>query len=125
MELENDASPRRTNGGMMSKLRPECGTATTPAISNDTALYLIRDSVAKRRTLIHGKLHDGKGHHCAMGAFWTDNPKAVVSSSLVDEVAAVNDSIPPTATPQERWKKVNSWLRWKLRMLSASTGKRK
>jgi hypothetical protein len=102
----------------MSKLRPECGTSNKPAIPNDTALFLIRDSVAKRRTLIHGKLHDGKGHHCAMGAFWTDNPGATVNSSLLDEVAAVNDSIPPSATPQERWKKVNSWLRFKLKVLA-------
>jgi hypothetical protein len=107
----------------MGRLRPECGKSDKPALSNDTALFLIRDSVAKRRSLIHGQLHDGKGHHCAMGAFWTDNPKAVVHTSLVDEVAAVNDSIPPTATPKERWKKVNSWLRWKLRVLSARAGK--
>lgn len=102
----------------MSKLRPECGNSTRPAIADDTALYLIRDSVAKRRSLIHGRLHDNKGHHCAMGAFWTDNPGATVHARLVDEVAAVNDSIPPSATPRERWKKVNSWLRWKLKVLA-------
>jgi len=28
---------------------------------------------------------------CAMGAFWADNPSAIVHSSLTDEVAAVND----------------------------------
>jgi hypothetical protein len=100
----------------MSKLRPECGDARpgTPALPNDTALFLIRDAVAKRRGLIHGKLHDGKGNHCAMGAFWTDNPNAVIYSDLLDEVAAVNDSIPSTATPKERWKKVNEWLRFKI-----------
>jgi hypothetical protein len=103
----------------MSKLRPECKDSTSPAIPDDTALFLIRDSVARRRTLIHGRLHDGKGHQCALGSFWTDNPKAAINSSLVDEVAAVNDSVPPTATPQERWKKVNSWLRWKLQVLAA------
>lgn len=102
----------------MSKLRPECGNSKEPALSDETALYLIRDAVAKRRSLIRGMLHDGKGGHCAMGAFWTDNPRATVNSRLLDEVAAVNDSIPPTATPHERWKKVNSWLRWKLRLLS-------
>lgn len=104
----------------MSKLRPDCGTAApnTPALDDGTALYLIRDSVAKRRSLIHGRLHDRKGGHCAIGCFWEDNPKAVLKSSLIDEVAAVNDSIPPTATPHERWKKVNSWLRWKLKVLA-------
>jgi hypothetical protein len=107
----------------MSKLRPDCSRAdpSTPALENSTALYLIRDSVAKRRSLIHGRLHDRNGGHCAIGCFWEDNPKTVLASSLVDEVAAVNDSIPPTATPHERWKKVNSWLRWKLKVLAGQS----
>lgn len=101
----------------MSKLRPECGDSDRPALPDDTALYLIRDAVAKRRTLIHGRLHSN-GQHCAMGAFWTDNPGTAVNSTLLDEVAAVNDSVPKTATPQERWKKVNSWLRWKIKVMA-------
>lgn len=60
-----------------------------------------------------------------MGWFWTDNPKATLSTELVDEVAAVNDSLPPSATPKERWKKVHEWLRWKLRVLAnAKAGNR-
>jgi hypothetical protein len=55
-----------------------------------------------------------------MGAFWADNPGAIVHTALIDEVAAVNDSIPRNATAQQRWKKVNSWLRWKLKVLAAS-----
>lgn len=102
----------------MSKLRPECKTSSEPAIPDSTALYLIRDSVAKRRSLIRGRLHDGTGKHCAIGCFWTDNPKATLNSALIDEVAAVIDSIPATATPHERWKKVNGWLRWKLKVLA-------
>ncbi len=102
----------------MSKLRPECSKASGDAISDETALFLIRDSVARRRLLIRGRLHDGKGHHCAMGAFWTDNPNAIVHSALTDEVAAVNDSLPPTASAKERWKKVNSWLRFKIAVLT-------
>ena len=101
----------------MSKLR-KCFDSDEPAISDETALFLIRDSVARRRTLIHGRLHDGLGHHCAIGCFWADNPHATLHSSLIDEVATVNDSLPPTASAQERWKKVNSWLRFKLRMLA-------
>jgi hypothetical protein len=54
-----------------------------------------------------------------MGAFWADNPGAVVNDALLDEVARVNDSIPETATPHERWKKVNSWLRFKIKSLTA------
>lgn len=104
----------------MSKLRPECGDAKASerALPNETVLFLVRDSVARRRSLIFGKLKDGKGGYCAMGAFWADNPKAVVYSDVLDEIAAVNDSIPPTATPHQRWKKVNSWLRWKIRVLA-------
>src|SRR3990167_6960786 len=107
----------------MSKLRPECGTSREPAIPDDTALYMIRDSIARRKTLIYGSLHDGRGGHCAIGAFWTDNPRATLHGALVDEVAAVNDSIPASASPQERWKKVNSWLRWKLRVLVAKASR--
>jgi len=87
-------------------------------LPDDTALFLIRNSVARRRSLIHGRLHDDRGRHCAIGAFWTDNPHTSLNSSLIDEVAAVNDSIPPTATPHQRWKKVNEWLRFKLAALT-------
>lgn len=103
----------------MSSLRPECKDSKNPAPPYATALYLIRDSVAKRRSLIHGKLHDGNGRHCAIGCFWEDNPKTSLPSSLIDEVAAVNDSIPPSATPHQRWKKVNDWLKFKLKTLTA------
>ena len=102
----------------MSKLRPELRDATGNAIPDDTALFLIKQSVASRRALIWGKLHDGRGNHCAIGAFWTDNPKAILHSTLIDEVAAVNDSVPPSAPARERWKKVNSWLRFKLASLT-------
>lgn len=102
----------------VSKLRPECVHATGRAMPDDTALFLIRDSVKKQKSLIYGKLHDGYGNHCAIGAFWQDNPGTILHSSLIDEVAAVNDSVPPTATPKERWKKVNSWLRFKIAALT-------
>lgn len=102
----------------MSKLRPECGNSTEPALSNDTALFLIRNAVAKRRSLGYGKLHDKNGRACAIGAFWDDNPKTTLRSSLIDEVAAVNDSVPATATPHERWKTVMGWLRWKVKVLA-------
>lgn len=104
----------------MSERRPECKTSTGTALPDDTALYLIRESVARRRSLIHGRLHDGEGHHCAIGCFFTDHPGVTLYSTLIDEVAAVNDSMPPSATPHQRWKKVNSWLRWKLRVLATA-----
>ena len=101
----------------MSNLRPECRTVKGSALPDDTALFLIRDAVTRRRSLIHGRLHDGRGHHCALGAFWQDNPSAVLHSSLIDEVAAVNDSM-KGERPSKRWKKVNEWLRWKVKVLA-------
>lgn len=103
---------------IMSNLRPECRTyhGEQKAVPDDTALFLIRDSVGRRRTLIHGRLHWG-GQHCALGCFWQDNPDAILTSALIDEVAAVNDSM-VNFTPKQRWKKVNEWLRWKVRVLA-------
>lgn len=104
----------------MSHLRPECANPTRgdpPALPDVTALFLIRDAVARRRSLIYGRLHDGLGGHCAIGCFWEDNPKAVLHSSLIDEVSAVNDSIPRSASPHTRWKKVNEWLRFRVATL--------
>ena len=107
----------------MSKLRPECGSSTKPSLPRETLLFLIGKSVARRRELIYGRLHGPSDGHCAMGAFWADNPKLSVPDDLVDEVAAVNDSVPPTSTPKERWKVVNSWLRFKLRALTGQETK--
>jgi hypothetical protein len=109
----------------VSTFRPECVDADkdTMALPDDTALFLIKESVARRKELIYGRLHDGYGLHCAIGAFWADNPKAVLNSTLIDEVAAVNDSIPPSATARERWQKVNSWLRFKIAALTTRKAK--
>ena len=102
----------------MSVLRRECVTSFETALPDDTALFLIRDAVTCRRSLIHGRLDGPRGSHCALGAFWADNPGTTLRSSLIDEVAAVNDSVPTTATTQARWKKVNEWLRWKIKVLA-------
>jgi hypothetical protein len=105
----------------MSKLRPECQKAMGLVLPDDTALFLIRDSVARRRCLIRGRLNDSQGLHCAMGAFFADNPKAIVHSDLLDEVATVNDSLPASATPHQRWKKVNEWLRFKIAAIAKAS----
>ena len=104
----------------MSRLRSECVTSFgNKALPDDTALFLIRDAVARRRSLIHGRLHGPNNSHCAIGAFWADNPGMTLHTSLIDEVAAVNDSVPTSATTTERWKKVNEWLRWKIKVMAA------
>ena len=102
----------------MSSLRPECITSHDAALPDDTALFLIRDAVGSCRALIYGRLDDQEGGHCALGQFWKYNPHTTLRSSLIEEVAAVNDSIPPSATPHQRWKKVNSWLRFKIASLT-------
>ncbi len=111
----------------MSKLRPECKTANPGLtfVPSDTALFLIRDAIDRRKGLIHGRLNGPNHVHCAIGCFWADNPATSLSSSLIDEVATVNDSLGPNATPRQRWLKVRSWLRFKLRVLTSPGGKTK
>lgn len=111
----------------MSELRPECKTAGPDLqfIPRDTALFLIRDSVDRRKSLIYGRLNGPNNTHCALGCFWADNPYTSLSNSLIDEVATVNDSLGPDATPRQRWLKVRSWLRFKLRVLAGTGGKTK
>lgn len=102
----------------MTNLRPECIDSTSKALPYDTSLFLIRDAVRRRRSLIRGQLHDSHGKHCALGCFWDDNPDAALQNSLIQEVAAVNDSLPIGTKPSVRWKKVNEWLRWKVKVLA-------
>lgn len=99
----------------MSSLRPECKLSDKPRTFGDhSATWKIYEAVRKRRSLGFGKLHTDDGKHCAVGCFWADNPATVISSKLIDEVAAVNDSMPPTAKSSERRRHVLRWLEWKL-----------
>lgn len=101
----------------MSKLRPEGTRASTGnALPDSTALYGIYGAVKGQCVLIHGQLHDGHGAHCAIGSFWTASPKSTPNVSLIDEVAAVNDSV-PHLSGQQRRAHVLRWLRWKLKSL--------
>ncbi len=99
----------------MSKLR-----ATTPstrdsyAPTNGTAYLMIYNAVKSKAALIHGTLH-AQGESCAIGSFWDVNPKLTLHESLIDEVAAVNDSMPNVSARQRR-SVVLRWLRWKLAM---------
>lgn len=85
-----------TEKGQMSRLRPECGSSSRPATADDTVLFLICESVAHRRTLIHGRLHDGKGHHCAMVKWLRMHAASKMGKELreqLDKAAALLKSI--------------------------------
>ena len=102
----------------MSNLRPECKDGTTPPLSESKALAAIYHAVSSRPGLCEGKLRDN-GSRCALGAFWDERPNATLATELVDEVAAVNDSV-PYMTKRQRRVHVLRWLRWKLDRLGVS-----
>lgn len=97
-----------------SKLRPETQTSTDGSYSPPlpTALYMIYAAVRTKAKLVHGRLHYG-GESCAIGSFWDVNPKCALNWQIIDEVAAVNDSV-PHMTPRQRRLHVLRWLRWRL-----------
>lgn len=102
----------------MSSLRPTLRDAKpgTPCMTNGTAYLMILNAINPQEGLIHGKLEDGHGHYCAIGNYFEVNPRTCLPNSLIDEVAAVNDSM-PTLSSRQRKIKVAQWLRWKLRSM--------
>lgn len=97
----------------MSALRPELTTGSDkPCMSNGTALMMIYTAVKTQPGLVHGKLH-AHGEHCAIGSYFAINGDTSLPDALVDEVAAVNDSV-PHMTQRQRKLHVAKWLRWKL-----------
>lgn len=100
----------------MSKLRPElrsnpshCG----PVVTDATALLMVYQAVSAQPGLLHGRLHE-RGAHCAIGSFFDVNPKLALYETLIDEVAAVNDSMPALSMRARKvW--MLRWLRWKLK----------
>jgi hypothetical protein len=101
----------------MSRLRP-----TTPAKAGTfspkgaTAYLMIYNALRDQDGLIHGKLDGPRGEHCAIGWYFDVNEKTALDLDLIDEVAAVNDSV-PNATKKQRRDMVSRWLRWKLTQL--------
>jgi hypothetical protein len=73
---------------------------------------MVYNAVRMKRVLIHGRLHN-YGESCAIGSFWDVNPKCSLYSEFIDEVAAVNDSV-PASTGRQRRLVVLRWLRWRL-----------
>ena len=101
----------------MSRLRPELTTATGPhfTLKGVEAYLTILKAVEQHpKGLVHGKLH-WKGESCAIGCYFDMNSPCL-PETLVDEVAAINDSV-PTYSMQKRRTYVMQWLRWKLRQL--------
>jgi hypothetical protein len=101
----------------MSKLRPTTQRSTDPTKYSPATpdLYFhILQAVQHQKGLIHGKLNNCKGEHCALGSYWGDHPDWCVQSEKVDEIAAVNDSA-PTVSMKRRKEIVIQWLKWKLR----------
>jgi len=99
----------------MSMLRRELGNNLSgkPLMKDGTAYLLIYRAVEDSRGLIHGRLHDGRGAHCAIGSYFARHDNTALPESLIDEVAAVNDSM-PHKTPNARRLGVLRWLRWRL-----------
>lgn len=99
----------------MTTLRPtlDDNKSNRPVMTNGTAYLMILQAVKHAPGLIHGKLHDGGGAYCAIGSYFETNNRTALPSDLVDEVAAVNDSV-PHMTKRQRKLYVAKWLRWKL-----------
>lgn len=100
----------------MSRLRTELSSGSNkPCMSNGTAYLMIYSAVKAQDGLIHGRL-DAHGAHCAIGSYFDVNGRTSLPESLIDEVAAVNDSV-PNMTMRGRKQHVSKWLRWKLAQL--------
>ena len=78
----------------MSDLRPtlHSGSSAT-CVVNGTAYLMILQAVRAGSGLIHGKPHY-RGKSCAIGRFFDVNRELCLQARLIDEVTAVNDSVP-------------------------------
>lgn len=99
----------------MSTTRPTLGNnvLNKPCMRNGTAYLLIYRAVKDAAGLIHGRLHDGRGAHCAIGHYFERHDNTALPMDLIDEVASVNDSLPHKTNKQRRLAMLK-WLRWKL-----------
>ena len=103
----------------LSTLRPELGSNPNSHVIHTYSdiLKKVYRSVRKRRKLIHGKLRDGCGGVCAVGALYDDYPSVVLYTSWIDEIATINDAIPKEASEYQRREFVRTWLKTKLKAL--------
>jgi hypothetical protein len=99
----------------MSRMRKELFDSTWPCMSYESAYFRVLQAVARRRTLIHGRLHASNGHSCAIGCAFDDGVD-VLPTRVVDEIAEYNDSF-PKLSEKERWAKVMAWLRFRTKAM--------
>lgn len=99
----------------MSNIRPELKSANKndPCLHGGTAYFAIYNAVKAQTGLIHGKLDGPYGEHCAIGSYFALPKHVCLPTALIDEVAAVNDSM-PNLSAKLRKREVLRWLRWKL-----------
>jgi hypothetical protein len=86
-------------------------------MKNGTAYLMIFTAVQQQQGLIHGRLRDSTGASCAIGSYFNMNHQTSLPNALIDEVAAVNDSVPQYSRAKRRHH-VLRWLRWKLAQLN-------
>lgn len=99
----------------MSLLR-DTQKSSDPAICGASAYLMVYNAVRQQIGLIHGRLHNSRGEHCAIGSFWSINGPRSLHDSFIDEIAAINDSA-PRMTRKQRKRMVLQWLRWRLKEL--------
>lgn len=101
---------------MSSTIRPELkpGNGKAYCPTGGTAYLMVYSAIERQQGLIHGRLHD-RGMHCAIGSFFQTN-NCSLPWELIDEVAAVNDSVPHKSAKQRK-AHVRRWLRWRLAQL--------
>lgn len=109
---------------MGTKLRPEADNAKSweKLTPRNEALRLLWKAVARRRSLIRGKLWDGD-KVCAIGALGRFTGGISVEAAFVDEVAAVNDQLSDRVTQKRRWQHVMKWLRKEIAKLDSEANR--
>jgi hypothetical protein len=106
-----DWRPLAASGGDgMSNRRPTLGYTCEPGLSYEATYFRVLQATEACRVLIHGKLENGHGRTCAIGAYFrqTNTP---IHSRAIDEIVAYNDSF-PKLSPEARWRKVRQWLKF-------------
>lgn len=99
----------------MSQLRPEIITAKSdePCLHGGSAYFAVYNAVQEQCGLIHGRLDNSQGEHCAIGSYFAIKKHVALPMDIIDEIAAVNDSMPNASNRQRKLQMVR-WLRWKL-----------